>query len=149
VRVRATRPEDREGLRALGDVDGDVEEGVVFVARRDLTDWPEVERELTEAFRLAQQASEADAPLVFVVESDALLGRGGPFDSMVATGLVSGARTLAFEGVRKGRYVGIIATDRSDEAGDLGEAIQYAVASRAGHGQVVTLGTGHVGAMFP
>lgn len=149
MRVRATRPEDQAGLRALGDDAGATDEGVVFVAARDLADWPAVEDELTDAFRLAQEASVAGAPVVFVVDSDAMLGRAAPLDSMVATGLVSGARTLAFEGLRKERYVGIIATDRSDAAGDLGEAIRFAISQRAGHGQVITLGTGHAGAMFP
>lgn len=149
MRVRATRPDDREVLRALGDDRCDAADGVVFVASRGMADWQSVEDELTDAFLLAQQASAADAPIVFVVDSDAMLGRAGALDSMVATGLVSGARTLAFEGVRKDRYVGIIATDRSEKSGDLARAVRFAVASRAGHGQVVALGTGHVGAMLP
>lgn len=149
MRVRATRPEDRAVLGPLGDQSGSVDEGVVFVAARDLADWTSVEEELTEAFRLAQEASVAGAPVVFVIDSDAMLGRATPLDSMVATGLVSGARTLAFEGLRKERYVGIVATDRSESAGSLGEAVHFAIASRAGHGQVITLGTGHAGAMFP
>ena len=149
MRVRASRHEDREVLRALGDETGELGDGVVFVADRGMADWSAVEDELTEAFHLAQGASAADAPVVFVVDSAAMLGRGGPLDSMVATGLVSGARTLAFEGLRKERYVGIIATDRSERAGDLGDAVRFALSSRAGHGQVLTLGTGHAGAMFP
>jgi hypothetical protein len=149
VRVRATRSEDRAALGALGDERSPAAEGVVFVAGTGMPDWPAAEDELAEAFRLAQDASVAGAPVVFVVETDAMLGRAAPLDAMVATGLVSGARTLAFEGLRKDRYVGIVATDRRESAGELGEAVRFAIASRAGHGQVITLGTGHAGAMFP
>lgn len=149
MRVRATRSEDRAELRLVGDASGAADKGVVFVASRGLEDWAAVEDELAEAFRLAQEASLAEAPVVFVVDSEAMLGRAAPLDSMVATGLVSGARTLAFEGLRKGRYVGIVATDRTDAASALGETVHFAVANRVGHGQVITLGTGHAGAMLP
>jgi hypothetical protein len=78
-----------------------------------------------------------------------MVGRGSVLDSMVATGLVSGARCLAFEGLRKERYVGLIATDRTEKAGTLKSAVQFALASRASLGQPLVLGTGHAGAMFP
>jgi hypothetical protein len=143
--VRATRPEDRIALGELGNEAAATDDGVVFVAGKDFADWQAVEDELSEAFVLAQEASAVGAPVVFVVDSDTMLGRGAPLDSMVATGLVSGARSLAFEGLRKERYVGILATDRSDSAGNLAAAVHFAIASRAGHGQVITLGTGHAG----
>lgn len=149
MKVRATRTQDAEALGALGALDGQASDGVVFVAERGFADWTAAEEELAWAFQLAQQASIAEAPIVFVVDSEAMLGRAAPLDSMVATGLVSGARTLAFEGLRKGRYVGILATDRSEMAGHLGDAVRFAVETRAGHGQVITLGTGHAGAMLP
>jgi hypothetical protein len=149
VKIRTKRAEDTESLRELGDENGDISSGAVFVAARAFADWQSAENELTDAFHLAQEASEAGAPMVFIVDSDAMLGRGKPLDSMVATGLISGARTLAFEGIRKNRYVGIIATDRSPQADHLAEAVRFSVANRAGHGQVLVLGTGHVGAMFP
>ncbi|GAB7004716.1 hypothetical protein JCM18899A_21890 [Nocardioides sp. AN3] len=149
MRIRTASAEDREDLSVLGSPEADAAHGVVFVASRGLRSWQEAEDELSDAFTLAQQASMNDADIVFVVDSDAMLGRASALDSMVATGLVSGARCLAFEGLRRGRYVGIIATDRTDSAGDLASAVQFAVETRAGLGQVIALGTGHAGGMFP
>ncbi|MFT4085414.1 MAG: hypothetical protein QM638_22765 [Nocardioides sp.] len=149
MRVRATSAADRADLAMLGDAEGSLRDGLVFVASRGFTDWQAVEDELSEAFGLVQEASGHDAPVVFVVETEAMLGRGEVLDAMVATGLVSGARVLAFEGLRRDRYVGIIASDRSERAGSLADAVGFATSTRAALGQVLVLGTGHAGGMFP
>ena len=65
-------------------------------------DWPAVSAELRRAFEMSRAAAVAGESLVYVVRNDDLLGRRGPGNAMVATGLVSAARTAALEGARKG-----------------------------------------------
>lgn len=70
---------------------------LVFQAASTPDDWQAVQEELVAAFEAAQLAAQQEVPIVFVLSSDALLGRSGPCDAMVATGLLSGMRTLATE----------------------------------------------------
>lgn len=149
MRIRALEIADATDLGVIGTSDEAPSAGLVFVARRGLQSWNDAEDELAEAFDLVKAASSEAAPVVFVVDSDAMLGRAEPLDSMVATGLVAGARALALEGLRTGRYVGIISTDRSEAAGSLSDAVEFAVTHRLGLGQILTLGSAHTGGMFP
>ncbi|MGC2241441.1 MAG: hypothetical protein WA726_11445, partial [Acidimicrobiia bacterium] len=85
--------------------------GVVFWARDVGDDWPEISAELARAFEVSREAAQGGRSLVYVVHEDDLLGRRGPGNAMVATGLLSAARTAAIEGSRKGWTVNVIAFD--------------------------------------
>ncbi|MGH3240383.1 MAG: hypothetical protein ACRDNL_08375 [Spirillospora sp.] len=146
MRVRA---DDLTELRSIGSAEGRLENGLVFAPARGITEWDHAEDELAEAFVLTRQATIADAPVVYVLDARAVLGRAAPLDSAVAAGLVGGARALAFEGLREQRYVTVIAVDGSEREGMLADAVRHAVSSRTGLGQVQMLGSEHVGAMLP
>lgn len=60
-------------------------------------DWDEVREELFHLFELSRAAASDGIAIVYVVSSEALLGRTGVGNAMVATGALSAARTLAAE----------------------------------------------------
>jgi hypothetical protein len=141
--VRVADHPAREALEWVGS------EGLVFAPARDLPDWEAVEDELTEAFNLTRAATLADEPIVYLVRTEAVLGRAATLDSVVAAGLVAGARALAFEGQRNGRYATVIAAADDVAPETIAEAVGFAIASRSSLGQVLTLGSEHLGAMLP
>ena len=119
--------------------------GVIHWAEEVGDDWARVRAELTRAFEVSRAAAQAEESFVYVVRQDDLLGRRGPGNAMVATGLLSAARTAALEGARKGWTANVVAFDGDTDP----EAVQ-AWASRmleAGDvtGDLVHLGPGHVG----
>lgn len=135
---------------ALAWMDGvQPEEGLLFAPQLGLADWDAVERELTEAFHLTQAATAAGAPVVYLLDADALLGRAAPLDSAVAAGLSSGVRALAFEGQRKGRYATAVAATADVLPDRIADAVSYLTTMRAANGQTLMLGDGHLGAMLP
>lgn len=81
----------------------------VIAAPRAASTWPETLDGLTRLFHRAKAAAEQGASVVFVVSVDALLGRTGPLDAMVAAGVVSAARTLALESKKQGAVVNCVA----------------------------------------
>lgn len=117
----------------------------VFAALGASEEWDDVLAQLTEAFAATRQAFREGRPVVYVVRNDDLLGRRGAGMAMVATGLVSGARTAALEGRKDGLTVNVIAVDD----GMAPEAIaRWAGLLSAGDrptGELVHLGAGHVG----
>ncbi|GHB73762.1 hypothetical protein GCM10010377_75200 [Streptomyces viridiviolaceus] len=149
MRTRIGDPVDRHALRRIGGPDGDIAGGLVFAPARDLGEWRQVEDELTEAFLLSREAMAVEAPVVYLLRSPAILGRSGPLDSAVAAGLVGGARALAFEGRRRGRYATVIGVDGDEPPDRVAEAVTFALTTRAAAGQVVMLGHEHLGAMLP
>jgi hypothetical protein len=74
--------------------------------------WSEILGELTRAFEVSRAAAQAEESIVYVVHQDDLLGRRGAGNAMVATGLLSAARTAALEGARKGWVVNVVAYDQ-------------------------------------
>lgn len=148
MRVRVPDPNLAGALEALGSSDADPAEGVLFAPARVQT-WQEAEDELTVAFHLAQQATLANAPVVFLVDSASALGRATPLDSAVATGLVSGGRCLAFEGQRHDQYAAVFAYEPGVAPEAIAEAVASGVSSGAGLGQMTMLGSSHLGAMLP
>ncbi|MCB1273872.1 MAG: hypothetical protein KDB25_05705 [Leucobacter sp.] len=139
-------------LAPLGDAEGAIEDGLVFAPRTGLTTWEEAEAELQDAFRLSQAAMIAEAPVIYVLHADAVLGRGPILDAGVADALVGGARALAFEGKRRGRYaavVGIDPTETPETLGELSRTVDYLTGTRAAIGQVLMLTDQHLGAMLP
>jgi hypothetical protein len=87
---------------------------------------------------------------VFVVHADDLLGRRGPGNAMVATGLLSAARTAALEGWKKGWTANVVARD--GETGSDHEVEQFAawlMEEGLVTGEVVRFGPGHIGRALP
>lgn len=135
-------------LGGLGSSGGRAEDGVVFGPAR-VTTWAEAEEELTRAYRLAHAAAQENAPVVFVVDAAAAVGRGAPLDAAVAVGLVAGGRCLAFEGLRKDEYASVIGYDGAEPPSRVAATVEFLVATGVGRGQTVMVGSAHVGAMLP
>lgn len=117
----------------------------------DVTDdWEAVAAEMVRAFQFARQAAIDETSVVFVVNSDDLLGRRGQGNAMLATGLLSAVRTMALEGWRKGWTANVVAWD--GETGDPA-AVEALAASIAGSGtvtgEVVRVGPNHIGKALP
>ncbi|WP_256673116.1 hypothetical protein [Nocardia cyriacigeorgica] len=123
--------------------------GLVFEARTGLSAWAEAEDELAEAFALTRAAVMAGAPVVYVVRAAAILGRGAPLDAAVATGLLGGARALAYERTKTNCYVSVLAVGDDVAPGTVAESIALLVATRGANGQIFPLGTEHLGAALP
>lgn len=122
----------------------------LFWASEVTDDWEAVASEMERAFQFARQTAADETSIVFVVNSDDLLGRRGPGNAMLATGLLSGARTMALEGWRKGWTANVIAWD--GESGDRAAVESLAAsisASGTVTGEVVRLGPGHIGKALP
>lgn len=102
-------PDLRAGFLAAGVVETDAAGPVVIGVPDGLSDWPATLDALTAVFTTAKAAAVSDSPIVFVVSSDALLGRTGPTDAMAANGVVSAARTLAAEFRKQGIPVNCVA----------------------------------------
>jgi hypothetical protein len=121
----------------------------VLFAPAAVNSWDEAERELTDVFRLSKEAILAHAPVVYLVETAAVLGRASVLNSAVATGLVGAARIFAFEGKRTDDFATVISVGADQPMSTVVEAVQFVLSTRSALGQVVSLGTDHVGAMLP
>ena len=112
--------------------------------------WNEVEAELHRAFQMSRASAQAEESFVFVVHHDDLLGRRGPGNAMVATGLLSAARTAAIEGSRKGWTVNVVAYDDDTDPSLVDEwAERLATDSRGVTGELIRLGPSHIGKALP
>lgn len=122
----------------------------IFRARPVGDDWTEARSELERAFQMSRQAALNEESFVFVVHHDDLLGRRGPGNAMVATGLLSAARTAAIEGSRKGWTANVLAYD-DDSDPDLvdGWAERLAEDSHGVTGELIRLGSSHLGKALP
>ncbi|HEY6634571.1 MAG TPA: hypothetical protein VI141_03050 [Acidimicrobiia bacterium] len=122
----------------------------VFHATEVGDDWAQVHTELDRAFQMSRSAAQAEQSFVFVVHHDDLLGRRGAGNAMVATGLLSAARTAALEGSRRGWTVNVIAHDDSVEPDVIDQWVQWLEGdSRGLTGEVIRLGAGHLGKTLP
>lgn len=150
VQARLRVPDDLlPAFEQAGREPGVVEEGLVFAARHVGDGWPEVLAELTEAFELSRQAASAGAPVVYVVHNDDLLGRRGPGRAMVATGLVSGARTLAFEGRKAGTPANVLVVEDGSPPEQIARWAVRLLERDGPSGELVHLGSMHVGKALP
>lgn len=112
--------------------------------------WEEVAAEMERAFRFAREAAAEERSVVFVVHSDDLLGRRGAGRAMVATGILSAARTMALEGWRKGWTANVVAWDGETGTLEETEALAIHLASTGTvTGEVVRIGPGHIGKALP
>ena len=112
-------------------------------------DWPEVKAELERAFQMSRRAAQAGESFVFVVHNDDLLGRRGAGNAIVATGLLSAARTAAIEGSRKGWTANVIAHDEGTPAEEVERWADRMLESDGVTGEVIRLGPGHLGKALP
>ena len=132
-------PEGIEGGEAT------LERGLIFWARPGVETWDDARSELVDAFERSREAARNEHSFVYIIANDALLGRSGPADAMVAAGLVSAARTAAIEGWKKGWTANVVAYDDGTEpAGIIGRAAAL-LGDGLVTGELVHLGSGHIG----
>lgn len=113
-------------------------------------DWEEVRSEMERAFEMSRAAAIVGESFVYVVHHDDLLGRRGAGMAMVATGLLSAARTAAMEGSRKGWTVNVVAyDDDADEALVKSWAERLATDSSGVTGELIRVGSSHLGKALP
>lgn len=113
-------------------------------------DWEEIRAELERAFQMSRTAAQAAESFVYVVHHDDLLGRRGAGNAMVATGLLSAARTAAIEGSRKGWTANVVAyDDETDEATVRTWAEKLATDSSGVTGELIRVGSSHIGKALP
>ncbi len=123
----------------------DIEEGVVFQANEVGDDWSHVAAELRAAFEASKPAAIASQPVVYIVSSDALLGRTGTGNAMVATGLLSAARTLAAEMRREGVPVNVLGITSDTPADVIVTWVQHLFEPGGPTGELVQLGGTQIG----
>ena len=113
-------------------------------------EWPEIRAELDRAFQMSRGAAQAEESFVFVVHHDDLLGRRGKGNAMVASGLLSAARTAAIEGSRKGWTANVLAyDDDAEEETVAGWAERLAEDSFGVSGELIRVGVTHLGKALP
>ncbi|HXV71820.1 MAG TPA: hypothetical protein VEB69_10505 [Acidimicrobiia bacterium] len=122
----------------------------IFRAKPVGEDWSEVRAELERAFLMSRAAAQNEESFVFVVHHDDLLGRRGAGNAMVATGLLSAARTAAIEGARKGWAANVVAYDDDSDPELIEEwAERLATDSHGVTGELIRLGASHLGKALP
>ena len=113
-------------------------------------DWGEVRTELERAFHMSREAAQNEESFVYVVHHDDLLGRRGAGNAMVATGLLSAARTAAIEGSGKGWTVNVVAYDDDSDFAVVDRwAERLASDSEGVTGEVIRIGPSHLGKALP
>jgi hypothetical protein len=98
---------------------------------------------------MSRHAAQTGESFVYVVHHDDLLGRRGAGNAMVATGLLSAARTAALEGSRKGWTVNVIAHDDEVATEDVEQWATWMLDSRGVTGELIRLGPRHLGKALP
>ena len=112
-------------------------------------DWDQVLAALTRAFEASRAAAQAGDSIVYVVHNDDLLGRRGPGKAMLATGLLSAARTAALEGIRDGWTVNVVAFSNGSDPNTVTDWAEQLVASSDMTGEVLRIGPDHIGKALP
>ena len=112
-------------------------------------EWNDVLAELTRAFEMSRDAARKENSFVYAVRTDDLLGRSGTGGAMIAAGLLSAARTAAIEGSRKGWTANVVAYDDDADMETVKEWAARLVNSTGVTGEVVRVGSGHVGKALP
>lgn len=121
----------------------------VFRARPVGDDWAEVRAELERAFLMSRTAAQKEESFVYVVHHDDLLGRRGAGNAMVATGLLSAARTAAIEGSRTGWTANVLAFDDDSEPELIDGWAERLADSLGVTGELIRLGSSHLGKALP
>jgi hypothetical protein len=131
-----------EGIEAEGIT---LERGLIFWAKPGATTWDGARAELTAAFERSREAATNEHSFVYIIANDALLGRSGAADAMVAAGLVSAARTAAIEGWKKGWTANVVAYDAGFDPAEVISRAAALVGDGKVTGELVHVGPGHIG----
>jgi hypothetical protein len=118
---------------------------LVFAATDVSDDWDAVRAELTQAFELSQHAAREGHAITYIVHNDDLLGRRGACRAMVATGLLSAARTAAIELAKAGVPVNVLAIEDVTEPSSVARWTGLLASESAPTGELIHLGPGHIG----
>jgi hypothetical protein len=144
--IRCSRPELAEVLATLTLP----EHSLVFVTDVPFdAAWEHVMGELAAAFEMSQSAVRDGGSVLYVIEGDDLLGRRGPARAMVACGLLSASRTLALETAKAGVPVNVIAMAESYPVESAGSWVEALCRPGGPHGDLIQLGTDHLGKALP
>jgi len=119
----------------------------VVIEQRPAAGLTDVADQLRDAFLRARDAIDASEPVVIVAQAPDLLGQGTVEDAAVATGLLGLMRAITFEGASKGWQINMIAVDAGSQAPE--ELLAMARQPGALRGQVLNVGTGHMGKVIP
>lgn len=111
--------------------------------------WDDIAAELARVFELSRAAAQSEESIVYVVRQDDLLGRRGPGNAMVATGLLSASRTAALEGTRKGWTSNVIAYDDDADRASVEAWAERLLDSEGVTGELIRVGPGHIGKALP
>lgn len=120
-------------------------DALVFAPDDRTDDWDWVKSTLTLAFELSRSAAASQLPIVYVVDNDDLLGRRGAPRAMVATGLLSGARTAALETAKEGVPVNVLAVEAGSAPASICRWVRQLCEPGGPTGELVHLGSGHIG----
>lgn len=120
-----------------------------FDALERVPDWEAARSILMRAFRESQDAARDGSPIVYVVHYADLLGQRGAPSAMVATGLLSAARTAAVELARAGVPVNVIAVGDDTTPEAVERWAGYLTERDGPTGEVVRLDPGHLGKALP
>lgn len=142
-------PDLTDALVAQGFTRSGPENGLVFAAAEVGDAWDDVLAELTAAFELTRGAVRNQSPVVYVVAHDDLLGRRGPGPAMVATGLLSGARTAAVEQLKAGVPVNVLAVEQDSGPDAVATWVARLLEPDGPTGEIVRMGGAHLGKALP
>lgn len=123
--------------------------GLVFDATATVTDWTGARDVLLSAFSASRESALAESPIVYIVHDDDLLGRRGAPSAMVATGLLSAARTAAIELSRKGAAVNVIAVGAETTPETVARWVAHLCDPDGPTGEVIRLDAAHLGKALP
>lgn len=123
--------------------------GVIHWAGEVGQGWAEVLAELTRAFESSRAAAQTGDSIVYVIRQDDLLGRRGAGNAMVATGLLSAARTAALEGARKAWTANVVAYDEDVDRSSVEGWATRLLESEGVTGELIRIGPGHLGKALP
>lgn len=121
----------------------------VVDARSRVEEWEQARALLLSAFASSQEAARAEAPIVYVVHGADLLGQRGAPSAMLATGLLSAARTAAIELSRKGAPVNVVAVGDDTDPVVTARWVARLAESDGPTGEIVRLDAGHLGKALP
>lgn len=125
---------------------GEPEDGLVLdLHEAEPASWEELEELLVDAYALSKRAFANGAPVVYVLDEASLYGHRGTLRSMLATGLLGGARSLAAEGGRDGVPANAVTLDDPGQLGLAADSVLWLLDHPEASGQVHHCGSAHVG----
>jgi hypothetical protein len=119
-----------------------------LIIEQPAADLDSVTKVLTEAFAAVKEAVSAERPVVVLVEDGDLLGQGEIIDASVATGLLGLVRAFALEGAKPGWRVNAVSHRGADDLVAAREAAEWLAGSDLS-GQLIRVGTAHIGKVWP